>query len=244
MWSGRCFHVARPLAARVAAVFLAIAPDVLAQQLNRVVHIGTLGGWSEGIAVSAEGAVTGNSHKGGDVYHGFYWTLAGGMVDIGSLDTSQDYSEATAVSSGVVVGLTNAFDPAFGGVVSSAFAWTASTGTMMRLRSLPGGGWSKAWGVNAAGVVVNTSWDPLGDLKAVKWTPDGSGRYTVEPLVPVAHTNSEAYSINGNGEATGYFPMLAAGSKPSSTPRREDSCHSASARCRSSHSTACLARCA
>src|SRR5690242_18963680 len=103
-----------------------------------MVDLGTLGGGnSVEVAVNTSGMVVGSSERQSGGSHAFAWTLAGGMVDLGTLPGTYS-SQAVAVDDdGMVVGfVTNAAN------ISSAFAWTAATG--MVILGVPAGSSAQA----------------------------------------------------------------------------------------------------
>lgn len=83
---------------------------------------------------------------------------------------------------GVRVGNARTNDPAWGSDDYNAYhavAWPAGGG-IVDLGTL-GGGYSRATDVNEAGVIAGAA-TAGGQLRAVRWTPDGAGGYTTENL--------------------------------------------------------------
>lgn len=156
-------HLLTPIAA--ALLTLATAPA-----WGQLTQIGPLPGGASSTAygVSGDGSVVvGNSRANGwEGPYAWRWTAASAMVDLG---WGTD-SNASAVSSDglVVVGHS---------IVNSgrvAISWT-STGGMVNLGTLPGGGSSGANAVSADGSVV-VGWDTPGgywDRRAWRWTSAG-----------------------------------------------------------------------
>ena len=145
----------------VAGLTLLAARPVSARPGRVVVDLGTLGGAvSFPTDISASGGqVVGYSYLADDkTIHGFSWTSAGGIVDLGTLGGS--YSDVAAVSpSGQIVG--TSYPP--NSTDLHAYSWTPAGG-MIDLGTL-GGSWSAAVAVNPNGEVVGYSALP-GDARA------------------------------------------------------------------------------
>ena len=94
--------------------------------------------------------------------HAFTWTLAGGIVDIGTLGGTR--ARALAVDGDRVVG----FSTLAGDAVTHAFSWTPTEG--MRDLGTLGGTRSSASGVSGD-EVVGSSTIASGETHAFRWTP-------------------------------------------------------------------------
>jgi probable HAF family extracellular repeat protein len=123
--------------------------------------------------------------------HAFYWTQAGGLVDLGTL--GGQYSEAFAVSADGSVIVGNATDSQG---QWKAFRWTQSEG-MVSLGTLPGGTYSDAYGVSSNGsVITGTSEDSEGNYQAYRWTKaTGMVKLGVLP----GHNSSYADGLSSDG---------------------------------------------
>jgi probable HAF family extracellular repeat protein len=141
--------------------------------------IGTLGGpVADAIAINDAGQVVGTSFLSTPLppppfpppeptYHGFMWSVSGGMVDLGTLGGRNSMATYTNAS-GQVVG--TAWTTNFG-VFSQAFSWT-STGGMTAIGAF-GGGYSTPLQLTERGQVVGySSFTPnLAEQHAFSWTP-------------------------------------------------------------------------
>jgi probable HAF family extracellular repeat protein len=145
-------------------------------------------------AVNNAGQVIGDiSSPGSYLHHGFVWTEASGVVDLGTLGGSES-SAVSLNASGQVVG----YSDVTGDVKQHAFSWTA-TGGMIDLGTL-GGSNSRGVAVNANGQVVGCS-DVTGDVNwhAFSWTPAGG----MIDLGTLGGTESCAVGVNANGQVVG-----------------------------------------
>lgn len=128
------------------------------------ISIGTLGGSRSDIAaMSQNGIIIGRSHTANDAgYHGFVWTQANGMKDLG------DVSPYAVSASGQVVGVQQ-LDPPFAPMANHfglyyqrGFSWTPSAGLRQLASGLvpmPGGSLAgDVQGLSEAEAVSNTGW--------------------------------------------------------------------------------------
>ena len=166
------------------------------------IDLGTLGGSDSRVqgnkAMNAGGSVVGASEIRLDTntLHAFWWTLAGGMLDLGTLGGG--YSIPAAVNdSDQVVGYSETAQ-----LEIHAFSWTLTGGTtltagMIDLGTL-GGDSSEARDVNKHGQVVGESSNDRYH-RAFSWTPtDG-----MVDLGSLGGTSSTAWAVNDNGQVVG-----------------------------------------
>lgn len=166
-----------------------------------LVDLGTLPGGSESRAtrVNDSGEVVGwadttEPMPGADsgIRHGFVWTEAGGMRDLGTLGGTA--STAAAVNnSGEVVGYSDLANGAW-----HAFSWTQAEG-IVDLGTL-GGAPSTAHAVNDSGQIVGQSSTAAGPDHAFLWTPEGG----MVDLGTLGGFTSSARGIDDRGEVVGF----------------------------------------
>ncbi|HZL00123.1 MAG TPA: hypothetical protein VFC47_09490 [Caulobacteraceae bacterium] len=216
------------LAFAVPAMMLAAAPGAHAQQAT---EIGTIGGtagaatvlafstdlgngestrtnYSEAYGVSADGSVVvGAANTPNGFAHAFEWTQAGGISDLGALDSAAQASVALGVSGdgATVVGMstTTAGD-------WQAFEWTAGKG-MVDLGHLgtSAGNYSVAWGVNSDGsVIVGGSWTDTTIDRAFRWTA-ATGMVNLGLISGDGY--SDALGVSGDGNTVVGVSTVAAG---------------------------------
>jgi len=151
--------------------------------------VGDLPGGDTGsyaFAVSSDGsAVVGGSYSGYSQRQAFLWTVAGGMVPLGT-GRGNSFGYAVADGGATVVGST------WAGSVSEAFRWTEATGLVGLGFLEDGKTYSNAYAVSADGaVVVGDCKMPIGN-EAFRWTPGGGMQGL--GMLP-AGTSSYAYAM-------------------------------------------------
>ena len=181
--------------------------------------LGTLGGGTSSTArgINDRGQVVGESvfprvDAREPQTHAFLWTPGAGLQDLGALGPGLTSSIAYDINNlGQVVGRSFSADPpllppADPEYRSRAFIWSLGQG-MQDLGALSGG-YSVAYAVNDAGLVVGKSWlatfspPPYGqNLRAVLWVP-GQGIRDLGGLWS-GPFNSVAYGINDAGQVVG-----------------------------------------
>jgi probable HAF family extracellular repeat protein len=117
--------------------------------------LGTLGGassWAKD--VNDSGTVVGYAADSAGASHAYYWTSAGGMVDLGFLSGGSASRAHGITNSGIIVG-----DSTVGGT-NRAMVWTATGGLVDLYNLLPSGsGWDSltaAYGISENGWVTGT----------------------------------------------------------------------------------------
>src|SRR2546423_552114 len=119
------------------------------------------------------------------------------MTDRGSLVGPTGSSYGQAINDvGQVAGISDAPAPAY----IRAFVWDATTG-MQDIGSLVEGGFSEAYGINAAGQVVGWSASSAGGYHAFVWDRAGGMQDLGSLMGPDGH--SVAYAINSSGHVVG-----------------------------------------
>ena len=164
----------------------------------QAIDLGTLGGtFASANAVNASGQAAGFSLIAGDAEeHDFFWTQAGGMIDLGA-PVGQDLVALS--DSGQVVG--TMYNPG-----QHAFSWTQAGG-LIDLGTL-GGTRSAARAVNASGQVVGFS-TTTGDTgsRAFLWTQAGG----MIDLGTLGGAGSSAVAVNASGQVVGVSALAASG---------------------------------
>ena len=172
---------------------------------NKIKSLGALpkGIFTAALDLNDDGEIVGESVFGyGPPFtsHGFEWTSAGGMKDLGTL-SGGDTSIANAVnSSGIIAGQSNS-----GSVLYwHAVKWNSSD-TIDDLGTLPGGTYSIAFGINDGSEIVGYGNISDNAAHAMLWTSTG-GMQDLNNLIPA---NSgwvliNANAINTSGQITGY----------------------------------------
>jgi uncharacterized repeat protein (TIGR01451 family) len=162
----------------VAARSPAAAPTFVA------VDLGTLGGpTSTARAVNDSGTVFGISNTATGDYHMFSWTQTGGMVDLGSFGTGQNFSMS---STGQGVGEMSTSSG------HHAYSWTQATG-VVDLGTF-GGSLSAAYVVSNSGFIAGSAMTAAGDSHGALWTPSGA-MLDMGPMDP--------YAVNDAGLVVG-----------------------------------------
>lgn len=145
--------------------------------------------------INNAGRVVGLSRVPAGDYHAFIWDSEDGMRDLGTLGGR--HSAAYAISeNGIVVGeaAVSTGDP-------HAFIWTAESG-MRDLGTLPQGQYSRARGVNDAGMVVGSSVVGPGCCVEHAFVWDASGG--MRDLGTLDGDYSEGWAINNAGTVIGW----------------------------------------
>jgi probable HAF family extracellular repeat protein len=132
------------------------------------------------------------------------------VVPLGSLGGT--YTRAQGVNdAAVVVGVSSTTDE-----TNMPFVW--ESGAMRQLPLLMGGTTGEATGVNASGVIVGRSNDASGQDRAVRWTRNVDGSWSVEDLGTLGGTFARASAINDRGQVTGASQIA-----PPPPPQRQSS---------------------
>jgi probable HAF family extracellular repeat protein len=173
---------------------------------NKIKNLGALpkGIFTAALDINDAGEIVGESVFGyGPPFtsHGFQWTSASGMKDLGTL-YGGDTSIANAInSSGVIAGQSNAesFLTAW-----HAVKWTSS-GEISDIGTLPGGTYSIAFGINDSSQIVGYGNISDNAAHAMLWS-ESAGMQDLNNLIPA---NSgwvliNANAINASGQITGY----------------------------------------
>ena len=169
-------------------------------------YIGNLGGTGTGYAYSVtdNGQVVGKAPTASSGTHAFYWTAAGGIVDLGN---SYGSSFATWIdqATGHVVG-----NESYSGGVSAASFFNVNTpGTGTPLANMLGTGGGTAECVNDTDQVVGFFGDGSGTHSYI-WNPTGGGVTTdIGARLPVDVFN-KAFSVNNHGLVVGQYGASAA----------------------------------
>jgi probable HAF family extracellular repeat protein len=155
--------------------------------------------------VSADGSVvvgwgSYTTYSYGDYYtyrNAFRWTAAGGMQNLGTMGGNQSEAYGVSANGAVVVGRAQNANQQW-----RAFRWSASSGRMVDLGTLPGGSYSAAYGVSANGYVVvgmSSYYDNVtrGQYeRAFRWTVDDGMQHL--GTLP-RWENSTAYAVSADG---------------------------------------------
>ena len=156
-----------------------------------VIDLGTLGGdFGEATAINNRGEVVGFSRLAGDVAtHGFYWTNATGMLDLGTMQANSINDE------GVVVG---SVPTSSSGSSNDAAIWTRAAG--MRDIGTLGGSQSYGMGADSFGRVFGDSDTTSGEHHAFMWTSTGG----MVDLGTLGGPFAVVTDVSENGQVVGY----------------------------------------
>ncbi len=157
--------------------------------------LGTLGGASSiGAEMNAGGAIVGDAMNASGLWHAFYWTQAGGMID---LQPGATESHGWDVSDfGAVTGFTGP-----GGALTTdhAFRWTQAGGFVDL--GVPGTFKnSHGFGINKAGQVCGNSQNNTGTVQGWVRYSDGAGW---QYLLTNAGKANTAWKLNDFGQVVG-----------------------------------------
>lgn len=150
-----------------------------------------LGANAEAVRVNAYGEVAG-TRAGGAAR----WGADGTLVDLGTLPGGQQSWAVGINDDGVVAG--NGYHAMPTGQILHALRWNED-GVLTDLGAASAG-WSEAYGMNAAGVVVGVAATPDGPSHAARWSPTGELTF-LEPLP--GSTYSIAYTVSDAGVVVG-----------------------------------------
>jgi len=167
-----------------------------------VIDLGTHGGkWSRPYDINESGELVGTSQidLGGTRYHGWYWTLDTGLVEIPTDPTAR--SKARSINnSGIIAG------------------WSSNVGTGPRAMYIEnkvqrdlgtfGGGFSKARQINEQNTIVGFAENSAGQRIAFRWLYDVG---ILESLGTLGGDESEARSVNNFDQVVGWFHYLPTG---------------------------------
>jgi len=163
-----------------------------------IVDLGHLGvPAASATALNDAGMVVGNSYPAGGLYtHGFRWTRAAGMTDLGTL--GGEYSAATCVDAAG-----NAYGVATDAAGRNhAVIWPAGGGPAQRLDALDQLGFSSiARGCSPSGIVVGDGYDLVLGERGFAWSAVG-GLRLLPP--PPGTTVRFAQDVNDAGQALVY----------------------------------------
>jgi probable HAF family extracellular repeat protein len=172
---------------------------------NKIKNLGALSKsiFTAALAINDDGDIVGESVFGyGPPFtsHGFEWTSASGMKDLGTL-SGGNTSIANAINStDIVAGQSNSGSSLYWHAVK----WDASN-KIEDLGTLPGGTYSIAFGINDSSEIVGYGNISNNAAHALLWTSTG-GMQDLNNLIPA---NSgwvliNANAINASGQITGY----------------------------------------
>jgi probable HAF family extracellular repeat protein len=171
----------------VYAFLLSSMTGLAIAQSYTVTDLGSLGGTPTANAINASGEVVGSSKTAeSSITHAFYWTLATGMVDLGTL--GGNVSEAFGINShGIIVGGSNQTENAS----TDPFIWSPTGGFL-------------ALGINGADYAVNDRGQVAGvsgnNGYAFRWTRSG-GKVLLGTL---GGSNTSPYAISPQGDVVGF----------------------------------------
>ena len=160
-----------------------------------VTNLSLGGSWSSATGMNASGQVAGVAGLPNGHMHAFFWTPAGGMIDLGTLGGPDSMANGIS-NSGQVVGWSH-ISPNINNA-PHAFSWTQAGG-MVDLGVLGGGRYSQAFAVNDLGQVVGWTDSNFGS-RAFLWTQSGG----MIDLGTLGGFYSAAMVINASGQVAGY----------------------------------------
>lgn len=166
------------------------------------IDLGTLGGnRSYATAINNIGQVAGWSDTTNGVRHGFSWTPAGGMIEIGA-PNDDGVSPTHVLDSGQVIGTYERLDENFGIRFTRVFSWTA-TGGMVDIGILPGNFFTRVVAVSSNGQVVGNccSDTQARNCRAFSWT---SATGMIDLGTIGGASGAYATAVNENGVVVGY----------------------------------------
>jgi probable HAF family extracellular repeat protein len=178
---------------------LLLLTSLATAQKYSIIDLGVFhtGSSSQGQALNAIGQVAGYADlAGGYVAHGFLWSERTGLVDLGSIPPSSNFSAAQAINSfGDIVGY-SVYDQN-----QDAHAVLWNHGTILDLGTLPGGTISQANGINDLGQITGFSNGAVTEPQAFLWAKH-SGMRNLGTL-PGGYY-SQGLAINIHGEVVGF----------------------------------------
>ena len=111
--------------------------------------------------------------------------------------------DAECWRTGGVVTAINASGQVAGGDCVGALIWTNPATSPVRLPDF-GGKTAVAYDINDAGVAVGRVYNTAGQRRALRWTPDGAGGYSMQDLGDLGGGEADARTINNAGQVAGY----------------------------------------
>lgn len=162
---------------------------------GEIQDIGTLANGrndAQAMGINDRGEVAGFS-----VPHAFFWTVKGGMRDLGTLPGGS-YSQGLGINAkGEVVGFSDASGPG----IWHAFVWSRSQGMRALPYLVPGDDNASANAINGSGEIVGGTSAGFRHERATLWHRNG----TVEDLGVLPEQGwSVAFAINDSGQAVGW----------------------------------------
>lgn len=169
-------------------------PPLLAEVAR--LDLGTLGG-AESLAADINdlGFVVGESRKANGLISPFLWTARTGMVDLGN--PFDVHTRALDIN-----GAGQVLCETFNVFLMRGLVWTAGEGLVDLGGLHPNEAWTQARAMNERGVVVGSSRDRSGQVRAFIWSRQGG---MVDLGVP---GESEAWSVNDRGQVAGYAEQV------------------------------------
>src|SRR3954471_9848477 len=191
----------RPLWFVLVLPFVAVPPaPASAQVLYTVTDLGP----GEALAVNNAGQVAVRTTLGGSV-HGFRWSAAIGLVDIGSVSNLQGTADLALNNSGQVAGTNDALRAFRTTPTGRNDAPGADLGTVL--------GMSAASGINDLGQVVGTDFNFGVPERAFRTTATGGVTAASLLAMPANAVSSRGFGINASGQVTGGVSLAGAQSQ-------------------------------